>query len=216
MAGGGFDTKRFLEQAGEGRTVLIFKSGTSIFKQSEPANLIYYLQRGRAKETIISDNGREAVVDILEEGNFFGIGALDGVPRPTTVTAVTICVVTAITRDAFLKAFDRPEFVQVFLTYLRWRNSKIEAEKVDLLLRSSEKRLAQKLLELSHVTESGPSRLIGPEVTQVMLAEMIGTTRPRVNLFLNRLRKMGAISYHKGGIIVMPTLLKVLIEERNP
>jgi CRP/FNR family transcriptional regulator, cyclic AMP receptor protein len=215
MAGAGFDTEKFLREAGEGRTVLIFKQGTSIFKQSEPAELVYYLQRGRAKETIISDNGREAVVDILEEGNFFGTGALDGVPRGSTVTAVTLCVVTAITRDALAMGFNRPEFVQVFLTYLRQRNSKIEAEKVDLLLRSSEKRLAQKLLELSHVTEAGPSRLIGPEVTQVMLAEMIGTTRPRVNLFLNRLRKMGAITYHKGGIIVMPTLLKVLIEEKS-
>lgn len=204
-----FDPRSFLRGVGEGKTISSVQPGEIIFKQGSAADRVFYLQSGRAKETVISEGGKDAVIGMLEEGLFFGTSTLDSDHlRPSTVTAITACTVTAITREAMLRALREPSFAQMFLTYLLDHTSRIEAEKLDLLLHSSEQRLAQKLLDLSRA-QPGPAQMIGPEITQEMLADMIGTTRPRVNYFLNRWRKMGLIKYN-GGILVLPGLAKAM------
>lgn len=209
-----FDPKVFLEEAGEGRTLSRYKAGAVIMKQGSEAEHVFYLVSGRAKETVTSDGGKDAVVSMLGPGLFFGSSALDGhAYRLSTVIAMTPCAVTAIERDAMTEALKETVFAQMFVSYLLDQNIKIEAEKVDLLLNSSEKRLAQRLLILSRASVGEP-QLIGPEITQEMLADMIGTTRPRVNYFLNRFRKMGLISY-RGGIVVQPGLLRLVLTEKG-
>lgn len=207
-----FDPKIFLEAVGDGKMISHHRAGEIIFKQGSPALHVFYLRSGKAKETVASEHGKDAMVGMLEPGIFFGTGSLDGGRhRVSTVTAMTPCTVTAITRDAMLAALREPSFAQMFMTYLLDQNTRIEAEKVDLLFNSSEKRLAQRLLILARFGEGRP-RIIGPEITQEMLADMIGTTRPRVNYFLNRFRKMGHIRYN-GGIEVQASLLNVLVQD---
>lgn len=207
-----FDPKSFLAAVGEGKTVTAYRTGQAIFKQGQPADLVFYLQSGKAKETVISQAGKEAVIGVLEPGQFFGTSGLNGnSSRISTVTAVTACVVTAINEEAMQMALHRPKFAQLFMAYLLEYNSRIEAEKVDLLFNSSEKRLAQKLLILAHAGEGAP-QVIGPEITQEMLADMIGSTRQHVNHFLNKFRQLGFIKYN-GGILVMPPLLKAMMVE---
>lgn len=207
-----FDPRNFLGRVGDGKSVRDYRPSEVIFRQRAAAEHVFYLQSGRAKETVTSEQGREAIIGVLEAGLFFGTNAVDaGASRLSTVIAVTHCVVTAITREAMNKALEDPRFAQLFVAYLLYHNSKIEAEKIDLLFNSSEKRLAQRLLILSRVSEGAPQR-IGPEITQEMLADMIGTTRPRVNYFLNKFRKQGFIRYN-GGIEVLPALLRAVLQE---
>lgn len=209
-----FDPRKFVENVGSGKVITDHKPGHVIFKQGETAEHVYYLQSGRAKETVRSEHGKEAVVGVLEAGHFFGTSALDGgTVRLSTVVAVTTCLVTEITKDAMNRALREPRFAQLFMAYLLHHNSKIEAEKIDLLFNSREKRLAQRLLILAHIGDGGP-QVIGPEITQEMLADMIGTTRPRVNHFLNKFRRLGFIKYDGGpGIEVLPTLLRAVLQE---
>lgn len=207
-----FDPQAFLEQVGAGKTITEHAAGAVIFRQNELADAVFYLQRGNAKESVTSEQGKEAVVGVLGPGLFFGTSALDGGRlRLSTVVAITPCTVTAISKAAMKAALTEPPFAQLFMAYLLAHNSKIEAEKVDLLFNSSEKRLAQRLLILAHVGE-GPAQLIGKEITQEMLAEMIGSTRPRVNLFLNKFRRLGFIRYN-GGIRVQPGLLRAVLQD---
>jgi CRP-like cAMP-binding protein len=211
-----FDTNRFLSQGGVGRTVMVYLAGTIIFRQGDPADRIYYLQQGSAKETVTAGArgaiSKEAVTGMLGSGVFFGTGALSaGQLRTSTVTTVTQCQATVFVREVIDSALNEPVFARLFTAHLLDRNSLVEAEKVDLLMNSREKRLAQKLLQLSHADTGQPQR-IGPEITQEMLAEMIGTTRPRVNFFMNKFRRLGYIQY-SDGITVLPTLVKVLAAE---
>ncbi len=211
-----FDSKTFLEQAGEGRTILIFKKGASIFKQGESAGHVYYLQRGSAKETFAAETGEQAILAMLGAGDFFGNGAIDGIPRSTTVTPMEPCVVTQIPREAMVSALKREGFRQMFLTYLLARMNQSDAERAHFLLQPVEKRLARKLLELSHVTEGGPSRRIDSAIRQEDLAKMIGTTRSETSRKLNKFRKEGMIHYlHGTQIIVAPTLLRLIHEEKE-
>lgn len=207
-----FDPRNFLGRVGDGKSVRDYRPSEVIFRQKAPAEHVFYLQSGRAKETVTSEQGKEAITGVLEAGLFFGTNAVDaGTSRLSTVIAVTHCVVTAITREAMNRALQDPRFAQLFVAYLLYHNSKIEAEKIDLLFNSSEKRLAQRLLILARVSDGAPQR-IGPEITQEMLADMIGTTRPRVNYFLNKFRKLGFIRYN-GGIEVLPALLRAVLQE---
>lgn len=209
-----FDPKEFLDRISR-KNIRTRLAGEVIFKQGAPADHVYYLQSGRAKETVASEHGRVAVVGMLEPGFFFGTSALDGggISRLSTVTALIPSVVVEINKEAMNDALmSDPRFAQLFMAYLLDRNSQIEAEKIDLLFNSSEKRLAQKLLILAHFGSDDPPQIIGPEITQEMLANMIGTTRPRVNLFLVKFRRLGFIKYN-GGIEVMPSLLKALLQE---
>jgi CRP/FNR family cyclic AMP-dependent transcriptional regulator len=206
-----FDPMVFLNNVGGGKTVTVYKPGQTIFRQHDVATDIFYLQTGRAKEIISSEQGKEAVVGMLEPGVFFGAsGMYGGAERLSTVTALTTCTATAITQEAMKLALHRPQFAQLFMAYLLDHNSRIEAERINLLFNSSEKRLALKLIMLAHVADGEPE-VIGPEITQEMLAEMIGTTRPRVNYFLNKFRKLGFIKYN-GGIVVLPALLEAVLQ----
>lgn len=205
-----FDPVKFLSKVGDGKAVSNHPPGDVIFRQGTRADHVFYLQSGRVKETVTSDQGKHAVVGILGPGLFFGASSLyvDEL-RLSTATTLTSSIITSITKEAMREALYAPPFAQLFMAYLLANNSKIEAEKIDLLFNGTEKRLAQRLLLLAHVDE-GPAQKIGPEITQEMLAEMIGTTRPRVNYFLNRFRKMGLVKYN-GGIVVLPTLLKAVL-----
>lgn len=215
-----FDPEKFVKRVGSGKTITEYKSGDVIFQQGAPAEHVYYLQSGRAKEVARSEHGKVAVVGMIEAKQFFGTSAIDGTPtRLSTVVAVTACVVTEITKEAMKDALKEPHFARLFMAYLLHHNSQIEAEKIDLLFNSSEKRLAQRLLVLAHIGEDSP-RIIGSEITQEMLADMIGTTRPRVNSFLVKFRRLGFIRYitdpqRKGhnGIEVLPALLRAVLTE---
>jgi CRP-like cAMP-binding protein len=212
LKAGGFDPRQFLERVGEGKRIGRYRPGEVIFKQGAQAAQVYYLQEGKAKETVTSEAGKDAVIGMIEPGMFFGTSGLDGADnRSSTVTAIVPCLVTEITLNAMRQALQIPRFAQLFVFYLLHLNSRIEAERVNLLFNSSEKRLAQKLLILAHWGD-GPPQVIGPEVTQEMLAEMIGTTRPRVNHFLNKFRRLGFIKYN-GGITVLPSLLRTLLQD---
>jgi CRP/FNR family cyclic AMP-dependent transcriptional regulator len=207
-----FDPKTFLARVGDGKTVRAYRPREVIFSQGDPADTVFYLQSGKAKETVTSEQGKDAVVGLLEPTHFFGTSALDGGSvRLSTVTAVTNCIVTAITKAAMNDALLHPSFNQLFLAYVMEHNSKTQAEIVDLLFNSTKKRLAKKLLILAHVGE-GPAQIIGPEITQEMLAKMIGSTRTQVNMLLNQFRRQGFIKYN-GGIMVQPTLLKAVLQE---
>jgi len=212
---GGFDPKQFLERVGDGKRIGKYRPGEVIFKQGAQATHVFYLKEGKAKETVTSENGKDAVIGMIEPSMFFGTSGLDGHDhRSSTVTAIVPCIVTEITINAMKQALQIPRFAQLFVLYLLHLNSRIEAERVNLLFNSGEKRLAQKLLILAHWGD-GPPQSIGPEITQEMLAEMIGTTRPRVNHFLNKFRRLGFIKYN-GGITVMPSLLRTFLQDELP
>ncbi len=213
-----FDPVAFLARVGDGKTVTAYKSGEVIFKQGEPAEVVFYLQSGAIKETVASWRSQERTVGVLEPGQFFGTGCLDGSAlRHSSTRAIKASVATAITVGAMRRMLDaEPAFAQLFIAYLLHHNSRIEAEKVNLLFNQHEKRLAQHLLLLARVTE-GPPRLISADITQVMLANMIGATRQRVNYFLNRFRKLRFIEYthgDHGGIRVNPSLLAAVLQDK--
>lgn len=210
----GFDPKNFLQRVGSGKTITRRLAGTVVFKQGDHADHVFYLQSGRAKETVTSDQGKEATVGVLDAGHFFGTSAFDGgIIRLSTVVTVTECTITEITKTAMTRALKEPRFAQLFVAYLLHHNSKIEAEKIDLLFNNTEKRLAQRLLILAHVGDGAP-QMIGPEITQPMLATMVGCTRPAVNKFLVKFRRLGFIKYDDFlGIEVLPTLLKAVLQD---
>lgn len=206
-----FDPLLFLERVGSGKTITSYRASQVIFQQGTRASHVFYLQSGKAKETVADDRNKEAIVGMIEPGMFFGTSSLTRSLHFSTVTALVPCIVTAIVTEAMNTALQIPSFAQLFIHYLIKHNSKIESEKVALLFNSREKRLAQKLLILAHFGD-GPPKLIGPEITQEMLADMIGTTRPHVNRFLNKFRKLGLIKYN-GGITVLPPLLAMLLQD---
>src|SRR5882672_9446860 len=212
MAATRFDPKAFLTKVGEGKTITRYKPGEIIFKQGEPAGAVYYLQYGSVKESVVSDQGREAVVGMLEPGLFFGTACLDGPEvRTSTATAVKASMVTAISREAMNAMLNgRLEFAQLFRVYQLHLTSRLEADKIDLMFNSIEKRLARALLILAHYGSATP-RKIGPDISQELIAEVIGTTRPRVNHFMTKFRKLGLIKYN-GGIEVSPALLSFVNE----
>lgn len=205
-----FDPLSYLQQAGIGRAILNLHAGAIIFKQDDPTDLVFYLQAGTAKEAVTSETGKEAIVNILEPGVFFGTTGLDGsLNRTSTVTAVSPCTVTSLTKAAIDYALRDRRFVRMFLQSLLDRSSRIEAEKVDLLLNGAERRLAAKLLSLSH----DGAELIAPQIDRQMLSEMIGTTRPRVSTLLTKFRALGFVQSSNRGIRVNPTLLKVVTQK---
>jgi len=214
MAATRFDPKAFLTKVGEGKTITRYKPGEIIFKQGEPAGAVYYLQYGSIKESVVSDQGREAVVGMLEPGLFFGTACLDGpTVRTSTATAVKASMVTAITKEAMNAMLNgRLEFAQLFRVYQLHLTSRLEADKIDLLFNSIEKRLARALLILARYGADRTPQKIGADISQELIAEMIGTTRPRVNYFMTKFRKLGYIKYN-GGIEVSPALLSFVLSE---
>jgi CRP/FNR family transcriptional regulator, cyclic AMP receptor protein len=210
-----FDPKEFLAKVGVGKTILEFHKNQNIFAQGDVADTVFYLQKGRVKLTVLSEQGKEAVVAILEPGQFFGEGCLNGHSlRIASTTAMEECLVTSITKEAMLTLLHtEPRFSEMFMAYLLTRNSRVEEDLIDQLFNSSEKRLARLLLLLAHFGKEGRPRPINPGISQETLAEMIGTTRSRVSYFMNKFRKLGLISYN-GKIEVHNSLLSAVLHDK--
>ena len=212
---GAFDPRAFLAKVGEGKTIVEFLKDQVVFAQGDVADTIYYIQKGRLKVVVISEQGKEAVVGILEPGQFFGEGCMNGhALRIATTTAMEACLVTVITKTAMLAAIhSEPKFSEMFMAYLLTRNSRIEEDLIDQLFNSSEKRLARLLLLLANFGKDGSPQPITPNISQETLAEMIGTTRSRVSFFMNKFRKLGFISYN-GKIEVHNSLLNAVLYDK--
>jgi CRP/FNR family transcriptional regulator, cyclic AMP receptor protein len=210
-----FDPKAFLAKVGEGKTIVEFLKDQVVFAQGDAADTIYYIQKGRVKVVVISEQGKEAVVGMLEPGQFFGEGCMNGhALRIATTTAMEACLITAITKAAMLVALhSEPKFSEMFMAYLLTRNSRIEEDLIDQLFNSSEKRLARLLLLLANFGKEGSPQPISPNISQETLAEMIGTTRSRVSFFMNKFRKLGFISYN-GKIEVHNSLLNAVLYDK--
>jgi CRP/FNR family transcriptional regulator, cyclic AMP receptor protein len=209
-----FDPHMFLAHIGAGRIIAAYRQRSLIFAQGDDADAVFYIQSGQVKLTVVSPQGKEAVIAILEAQAFFGEGCLTGQPqRISTATALTDCTLMRIEKSAMMRVIHaEPTFSALFTAYLLSRNSRIEADLVDQLFNSSEKRLARALLLLAHFGKEGQTELVIPKISQEMLADMIGTTRSRVSFFLNKFRKLGFIDYN-GDLHVHSSLLTVVLND---
>ena len=210
-----FDPLAFLAKVGTGKTISTYRKDQIIFSQGEVADTIFYIQKGGVKVVVLSDQGKEAVVGILEPGQFFGEGCMNGHSlRIATSTATEESLITSISKSAMLAVLhDEPNFSELFVAYLLTRNSRVEDDLIDQLFNSSEKRLARLLLLLAKFGKEGSPTPISPNISQETLAEMIGTTRSRVSFFMNKFRKLGLISYN-GKIEVHNSLLDAVLREK--
>ena len=200
---------------GEGKTISKYRKDQVVFSQGQVADSVFYIQQGKVKLTVVSEQGKEAVIAILGRGQFFGEGCLNGHPlRISTTMAMEDCVITSITKAAMLAALkSEPKFSELFMAYLLSRNSRIEEDLIDQLFNSSEKRLARLLLLLANFGKDGAPQPIAAQVSQETLAEMIGTTRSRVSFFMNKFRKLGFITYN-GKIEVHSSLLNAVLYDK--
>jgi CRP-like cAMP-binding protein len=213
-----FDLAAFLAHAGLGRRIVELKPKETFFAQGDPADSVFYLQRGRAKLTVVSQGGKEATITILSAGDFVGEGALAAVPgrRLSTAAAINTCTALKITREEMVRVMhEEHEFSDLFMKFLLERSMRTQADLVDQLFNSSEKRLARILLLMAEFGKPGEPETFIPPITQETLAAMIGTTRSRVSFFMNRFRKLGFISYN-GRIQVHKTLLNVVLLDQLP
>ena len=206
--------------AGKGSTVLTSPKKQMIFSQGEAAGSVFYIQAGQVKLTMVSLDGKEVVVAILERGAFLGESCLAGVPvRTMTAIALEDSCLVRMDKDVMIRLLhEKPTFSELFLTYLLSRNIRIQEDLVDQLFNSSEKRLARALLLLAHLGEDGKPEAVIPKINQETLAEMIGTTRARVSCFMNKFRKMGFIDYNskqhaKGELHVHRSLRTVVLDD---
>lgn len=213
-----FDAAEFLASAGVGRRIIQLKPHETFFTQGDRADAVFYLQRGRAKVTVVSNAGKEATITLLSPGDFAGEAALAAMNtlRLSTATATTACTALKITREEMIRVLqEEHKFSEVFLKFLLARNMRVQADLVDQLFNSSEKRLARLLLLMAEFGRpSDPDTLI-PKISQESLADMIGTTRSRVSFFMNRFRKLGFIEYNSR-IRVRKSLLNVVLHDRLP
>ena len=209
-----FDPKLFLAKVGEGRTIAEYSKSQMVFSQGDPANAVFYIQKGKIKLTVVSNNGKEAVIAILDSGDFLGEGCLTTQPlRMATATAISDCSLVRLEKAAMIRVLhEEPAFSEIFLGYMLSRNMRIEEDLVDQLFNSSEKRLARILLLLSHFGKEGKPEPVIAKISQETLAEMIGTTRSRVSFFMNKFRKMGFIEYN-GGLHVNSSLLNIVLHD---
>jgi CRP/FNR family transcriptional regulator, cyclic AMP receptor protein len=210
-----FDPKAFLSSVNGGRTVAAYRKNQTVYRQGDPADSVFYIQTGKVKLTVISDQGKEAVIAFLGDGDFFGEGCLDGqVLRLATVAALTPCSIMRIPKAEMVSVIhEQPAFAELFIAHLLQRNSRAEEALVDQLFNSSEKRLARTLLILANFGKEGPSEPVLAKISQETLAEMIGTTRARVSAFMNKFRRLGLIDYN-GQIEVRRSLLNVILREK--
>jgi CRP/FNR family transcriptional regulator, cyclic AMP receptor protein len=209
-----FDPKVFLATVNGGRTASEYQKDGVVFLQGDPANAVFYVQMGKIKIVVTSEQGKEAVVAVLGEGAFFGEGCLIGQPlRLATVKAITDSKVMRIEKEEMVRVLAaEPKFGALFTAHLLTRNSRVEEDLVDQLFNSSEKRLARTLLLLANFGKEGKPEPIIAKISQEMLAEIIGTTRPRVSFFMNKFRKLGFIEYN-GNLKVHSSLLSVLLRD---
>ena len=209
-----FDPNLFLAKVGEGRTIAEYSNGQTVFSQGDPANAVFYIQKGKVKLTVTSNAGKEAVIAVLSPSDFLGEGCLRAQPlRMATATAISDCSIIRLEKAAMIRVLhDEPAFSEMFVSYLLSRNMRIEEDLVDQLFNSSEKRLARVLLLLANFGKEGKPEPAIAKISQETLAEMIGTTRSRVSFFMNKFRKMGFIDYN-GGLHVHSSLLNVVLHD---
>jgi len=211
-----FDPHTFLSTIGKGRDMVSFQKKKTIFAQGDSRDGLFFVQAGKVRLSVVSENGREATLGILGEGDFFGEGGLAGQPlRMSSATALTDCVLLHVERKAMVHAMSlEPKLSAVFVKYLLKRNIRYQDDLVDQLFNSSEKRLARTLLLMAHFGKEGVSEMSIPRLSQETLAEMVGTTRSRVSFFMNRFRKLGFIHYDVGDSVrVRSSLLNVVLHD---
>jgi CRP-like cAMP-binding protein len=214
----GFDATAFLAHTGLGRRIIQLAPKEAFFVQGDPADSIFYLQKGRAKVTVVSAAGKEATIMLISSGEFVGEGALAAVPglRLYTATAITACIAVRISRGEMIHVMhEESHFTDFFLKFLLERSMRVQAALVDQLFNSSEKRLARILLLMAEFGKPGEQEQYIPKISQETLAEMIGTTRSRVSFFMNRFRKLGFIEYN-GRIKVDKSLLNAILLDHLP
>ncbi len=212
------DVRTFLATSGLGKTIFQVKAGEPLFSQGDTADSVFYLQKGRAKLTVVSKNGKEATITLLAAGDFVGEESLAAVSgrHMATATAVTSCAALRIERREMLRVMhDGHAFSDIFFSFLLTRSMRIQADLVDQLFNSSEKRLARLLLLMAEFGKPGEPETLIPKISQESLAEMIGTTRSRVSFFMNRFRKLGFIEYNSR-IRVHKSLLNVILHDKLP
>jgi CRP/FNR family transcriptional regulator, cyclic AMP receptor protein len=209
-----FDPKSFLAKVGEGRSIGRYRKDEIVFSQGDPGDAVFYVQKGKVKVTVVSEQGKEAVVAILGTNEFFGEGCLAGqAQRIATVASMTDSTILRLERAAIVSVIHQePAFSEMFIAHLLARTIRIEADLVDQLFNSSEKRLARLLLLLANFGKEGRPEPMIAKISQETLAEMIGTTRSRVSFFMNKFRKLGFIEYN-GGIEVHSSLLNVVLHD---
>jgi CRP/FNR family cyclic AMP-dependent transcriptional regulator len=211
-----FDPQTFLSTIDGGRTITTFPKKQTIFAQGDSSDAVFYIKEGKVKLTVVSKNGKEATIGILSEGDFFGEGCLTAQPlRLCTATAMTHCSVMRIDKKAMMEVLHREHaFSDMFVAYLLTRTIRYEEDLVDQLFNSSEKRLARILLLLAHFGKDRKPEVAIPHISQEALAEMVGTTRSRVNFFMNRFRKLGFIDYQAGDELqVNSSLLNIVLHD---
>jgi CRP/FNR family transcriptional regulator, cyclic AMP receptor protein len=213
-----FSPIEFLSKAGVGRTMLQLKQKEAFFSQGEKADSVFYLQRGRAKVTVVSKSGKEATIALLSQGEFIGEEAIAAVvgQRLATATALTVCTALRIERKEMIRVIhDEHAFSDLFLAFLLARSMRTQADLVDQLFNSSEKRLARILLLMAEFGKPGEPHQLIPKISQETLANMIGATRSKVSFFMNRFRKLGFVDYN-GRILVDKSLLNVVLHDEWP
>jgi len=210
-----FDPHGFLATIGEGRKVVPFAKKQTIFAQGDAADALFYIQSGKVKVTVVSNNGKEATIGILGEKDFFGEGCLAGQPlRMAAATAMTGCELLRIEKNAMMQALHGEHALSdMFVAYLLTRNIRYEEDLVDQLFNSSEKRLARILLLLAHFGKEGVPQTVIPAISQETLAAMVGTTRSRVSHFMNNFRRLGFVDYDGSGLQVHSSLLNVVLHD---
>jgi CRP/FNR family transcriptional regulator, cyclic AMP receptor protein len=210
-----FDPRAFLAKAGGGRTVSKYARDQVVFSQGDQADAVFYVQKGKVKITVVSAQGKEAVVAVLGAGEFCGEGCLAGQPRRmATATAMSECEIMRLEKAGIIRVLhEEPAFSEVFVSHLLARSIRIEEDLVDQLFNSSEKRLARALLLLANFGKEGRPEPIIAKVSQETLAEMIGTTRSRVSFFMNKFRRLGFIAYN-GHLEIHSSLLSVVLADK--
>ena len=209
-----FDLETFLSSADVGRTISKYRKDEIVFAQGDPADAVFYIRKGECKVTVVSEQGKEAVVAIHGKRDFFGEGCLNGHRRRlATVTAITASEIMRLEKATMVQVLhDQPKFSELFISYLVARNVRVEADLVDQLFNSSEKRLARLLLLMANFGKEGRPEPVLAKISQTTFAEMIGTTRSRVSFFMNKFRKLGFIDYN-GDLQVHNSLLNVILHD---
>jgi CRP/FNR family transcriptional regulator, cyclic AMP receptor protein len=211
-----FDPKAFLSKVNGGRTISNYRKNQVVYSQGAPADSVFYIQTGKVKITVLSEQGKEAVVSILGKDDFFGEGCLAGQRRRlATAMAMTECVIARMDKADIARVIHQEQaFAELFIAHLLARNARVQEDLVDQLFNSSEKRLARILLLLANFGKEGPPEPVIAKISQETLAEMIGTTRSRVSFFMNKFRQLGLIDYN-GQIEIHPSLLSVVLHEKR-
>jgi CRP/FNR family cyclic AMP-dependent transcriptional regulator len=214
-----FDAQAFLASVGAGRTTRKYPAKKTIFRQGDPADAVFYILDGKVKLTVVSEQGKEGVIAILGPGDFFGEGCLAGQrSHMASAAAMTSSTIVSVEMDTMIGVLhDEPKLSGMFMSFLLTRNIQFEADLVDQLFNSSEKRLARVLLLLANFGKGGKMEMVIPKISQDILAAKVGTTRPRINFFMNKFRKLGLIEYsggkHGGGLNVHSSLLNIIVHD---